>query len=143
MKRLGWILLVLAVPPSLSSMQTSTLSWISQPTTTITGTQMIPAIRLRVSPIPPLGAPGIPVTLTVSTGNCTLIGTLTETSEPADSNNPGVVTFPNLAAGTLGTACILTVSAPAATSIQSTPFSITNPLPPMPPLTRFPVPRKP
>lgn len=121
---------------------THTLSWIAQPTTTATGTAITPMIRLRVDPIPPLEEPGIPVTLTVN-GGCSLQGTLTQTSEPAVSQSPGVVTFPALTGGTLGTGCTITASAPGAASITSTPFSITNALTPMPPLTRFPVPRKP
>lgn len=142
MKRLFWILLLLAIPPPLSSMQTYTLTWISQPTTTATGVQVTPLIRLRVSPLPPLDAPGIPVTLSVTSGTCTFAGTMAQTSEPATSNNPGVATF-DLVGGTLGTNCMLTASAPGASASTSTPFSIVNPLPPLPPLTRFPVPRKP
>jgi hypothetical protein len=118
------------------------LTWIAQPTTTVTGTHFTPPIAVSVSPLGAIGAPGYPVTISVS-GGCTVTGTTTVTSEPAESNTPGVALF-NLSAGNVGTNCVMTASAPNAISIMSGPFTI-NDTPPLPllPLTRFPVPRKP
>jgi hypothetical protein len=117
-----------------------TLTWTSPPTTTATGTAVAPIIGLTVSPLPPPGQPGYPVTLAVTSGTCTFGGTLTQTSQPFVSNSPGSVTYPDLVGANKGTACVITASTPGATSVTSGPFSITDPLPPQPVLTRFPVP---
>jgi hypothetical protein len=120
--------------------QTLTLTWTAQPTTTVTGAHFAPQLALTVYPI---GAMGVPVTLAVTSGNCSVTGMTTVTSQPEVSQAPGTVVF-DLTAGNAGTNCVITASAPNATSITSNPFSIImNGLPPQPLLTRFPVSRKP
>jgi hypothetical protein len=99
------------------------LAFAQQPTATVTGQIITPAVVVRTVDAfgNPTAAAGVPVSMALTSGTGTLSGTLTVPTDAA-----GTATFSALAIDSLGSKR-LTASATGLTAVQSTAFSITQP----------------
>jgi hypothetical protein len=105
------------------------LAFIRQPSTTLVGNSIAPAVQVAIVDANGSIVAGATTPIVIAIGTNPGSGTLAGTTTGIPAN--GVATFSNLNIGTAGTGYTLTASAAGLTSVTSTPFNVTTPTGPI------------